>query len=99
MPELELSSKTKFQTSHKKYQEFYLYLNVMLYLFLPPLQIICSTIAATKHYLHMTLYMWMFVEGINLFIKMVKVFATGLKRQYLTYILLGWGKKACNIKE
>ena len=71
----------------------------MLKLFLPPLQIICSTIAATKHYLHMTLYMWMLVEGINLFIKMVKVFTTGLKRQYLTYILLGWGKKACNIKE
>ena len=71
----------------------------MLKLFLP-FQIICSTIAATKYYLHMTLYMWMLVEGINLLIKVVKVFTTGRRRQYLTYTLLGWGKNSARkIKE
>ena len=32
----------------------------------------------------------MLVEGINLYIKLVKVFST--KRQYIAYLAIGWGK-------
>lgn len=56
------------------------------------IQIICSTITAIKHYLSTALCMWMLLEGINLYMKVVKVFTIGIERQYLAYILVGWGK-------
>jgi len=55
------------------------------------IQIICSTITAIKHYLSTALCMWMLLEGINLYMKVVKVFTIGIERQYLAYILVGWG--------
>jgi len=36
----------------------------------------------------------MLVEGINLFIKLVKVFS--VKRQYVAYLAIGWGKFGWN---
>ncbi|XP_022790907.1 adhesion G-protein coupled receptor D1-like [Stylophora pistillata] len=52
-------------------------------------QIMCSIYAVIQHYLHTSLYTWMLVEGINLYLKMVKVFSFG--KPYLIYALLGWG--------
>jgi len=37
----------------------------------------------------MALFAWMLVEGINLYIKLVKVFS--VNRQYLAYAAVGWG--------
>ncbi|XP_022790892.1 adhesion G protein-coupled receptor L4-like [Stylophora pistillata] len=34
-------------------------------------QIMCSIYAVIQHYLHTSLYTWMLVEGINLYLKMV----------------------------
>lgn len=50
---------------------------------------ICSVIAAVQHYLYTSLYTWMLIEAINLYLKMVKVFSFG--KPYATYSLIGWG--------
>ncbi|RMX58681.1 hypothetical protein pdam_00019449 [Pocillopora damicornis] len=54
-----------------------------------PFQTICSVIAAVQHYLYTSLYTWMLIEGINLYLKIVKVFSFG--NSYATYSLIGWG--------
>ncbi|KAL9983045.1 hypothetical protein ACROYT_G005169 [Oculina patagonica] len=53
--------------------------------------VLCSTVTVIQHYIDTTLYMWMLVEGINLYLKMVKVFTAERPIHYLSYILLGWG--------
>ena len=53
-----------------------------------PFQTVCSVIAAVQHYI--SLYTWMLIEGINLYLKIVKVFSFG--KSYATYSLIGWGK-------
>nr|XP_058959984.1 adhesion G protein-coupled receptor F4-like [Pocillopora verrucosa] len=50
---------------------------------------ICSVIAAVQHYLYTSLYTWMLIEAINLYLKIVKVFSFG--KSYATYSLIGWG--------
>ena len=49
-------------------------------------------VAVIQHYLHTSLFTWMLVEGINLYIKIVKVFT--VNKQYMTYLAVGWGKFA-----
>ena len=44
-----------------------------------------------QHYLHTAVFTWMLVEGINLYIKLVKVFS--VKKQYAMYLVIGWGKR------
>ena len=56
----------------------------------PLFQVLCSIVAVTQHYLRTALFSWMLVEGINLYIKIVKVFS--VKKQYLAYAVIGWGK-------
>lgn len=53
-------------------------------------QILCSIVAVTQHYFQTALFTWMLVEGINLYTKLVKVFS--VKKQYLAYKAVGWGK-------
>ena len=43
-----------------------------------------------QHYLHTAIFTLMLVEGINLYIKLVKVFP--VKKQYALYLGIGWGK-------
>ena len=50
----------------------------------------CSVIAAVQHYFYTSLFTWMLIEGINLYLKIVKVFSSG--KPYATYVLIGWGK-------
>ncbi|PFX25468.1 Latrophilin-3 [Stylophora pistillata] len=52
-------------------------------------QTMCSIYAVIQHYLHTSLYTWMLVEGINLYLKMVKVFS--FRKPYMINALLGWG--------
>ncbi len=42
------------------------------------------------HYLYMSVFCWMLVEGINLYIKIVLVFNTE-KNKLLYYVFIGWG--------
>ncbi|XP_068709163.1 uncharacterized protein [Montipora foliosa] len=50
---------------------------------------LCSAVAVVQHYLHTAVFTWMLVEGINLYIKLVKVFS--VKKQYAMYLVIGWG--------
>ncbi|CAH3032747.1 unnamed protein product [Porites lobata] len=51
--------------------------------------VLCCLVAVIQHYLHTSLFTWMLVEGINLYIKLVKVFPVG--KLYLSYLMMGWG--------
>ena len=53
-------------------------------------QALCSTVTVVQFFFHTALFAWMLVEGINLYIKLVKVFS--VKRQYVAYLVIGWGK-------
>ena len=46
--------------------------------------------AVIQHGTHIAIFSWMLVEGIHLYIKLVKVFS--VKKLYITYIIIGWGK-------
>ena len=54
------------------------------------LQALCSAVTVFQFFFQTALFTWMLVEGINLYIKLVKVFST--KRQYIAYLVIGWGK-------
>ncbi|XP_073256099.1 adhesion G-protein coupled receptor G6-like isoform X1 [Porites lutea] len=51
--------------------------------------VLCCLVTVIQHYLHTSLFTWMLVEGINLYIKLVKVFS--VSKQYLSYLMMGWG--------
>ncbi|XP_015780085.1 PREDICTED: uncharacterized protein LOC107357960 [Acropora digitifera] len=53
---------------------------------------LCSAVAVVQHYLHTAVFTWMLVEGINLYIKLVKVFS--VKKLYPMYLAIGWGVPA-----
>ncbi|KAK2546935.1 Cadherin EGF LAG seven-pass G-type receptor 1 [Acropora cervicornis] len=46
-----------------------------------------SVVAVVQHYLHTAVFTWMLVEGINLYIKLVKVFS--VKQQFPLYLAIG----------
>ena len=54
------------------------------------LQVLCSAVTVCQFFIHTALFTWMLVEGINLYIKLVKVFS--VKRKYVTYLAIGWGE-------
>ena len=54
------------------------------------LQALCSTVTVCQFFFHTALFTWMLVEGINLYIKLVKVFS--VKRHYVAYFAIGWGE-------
>lgn len=53
-------------------------------------QALCSAVTVIQFFFHTAVFTWMLVEGINLYIKLVKVFS--MKQQYATYVAVGWGK-------
>ncbi|XP_066029938.1 uncharacterized protein [Pocillopora verrucosa] len=50
---------------------------------------LCSAMAVLQHITHTAIFTWMLVEGIHLYIKLVKVFS--VHKLYITYIVIGWG--------
>ena len=61
-----------------------------LFFFFMILQKLCSAIAVLQHITHTAIFTWMLVEGIHLYIKLVKVFS--VHKLYITYVVIGWGK-------
>ncbi|KAL9982453.1 hypothetical protein ACROYT_G004496 [Oculina patagonica] len=53
---------------------------------------LCSAMAVIQHLTHTAIFTWMLVEGIHLYIKLVKVFS--VNKLYITYIIIGWGLPA-----
>ena len=62
----------------------------ILVTFLFPLQILCFVITALLHYVLLAAFTWMLIEGINLYLMLVKVVGASLKI-YLCY-LAAYGK-------
>lgn len=56
-------------------------------------QKLCSAMAVIQHATHVAIFTWMLVEGIHLYVKLVKVFS--VNKLYTTYITIGWGKIMC----
>ena len=58
------------------------------------LQIICKTIAITMHYLFLVSFCWMALEGIVLYLLLVKIFRSKTRpaRDRAVFLLCGWGK-------
>lgn len=50
---------------------------------------LCTAVTVIQNYLHTAVFTWMLVEGINLYIKLVKVFS--VKSRYTAYVGIGWG--------
>ncbi|CAH3125439.1 unnamed protein product [Porites lobata] len=50
---------------------------------------LCSFMAVFQHFSHTTIFTWMLVEGIHLYVKLVKVFS--VQKLYITYVIIGWG--------
>ena len=61
---------------------------VHLYFFL--LKTMCTVIAMVLHYAFLSVFGWMLAEGINLYIKIVKVYGSEKSRLPL-YLGIGWG--------
>ena len=64
--------------------------SVILIGFLFLLQKLCSAMAVIQHLTHTAMFTWMLVEGIHLYIKLVKVFS--VNKLYIAYFIIGWGK-------
>ncbi|XP_067038168.1 uncharacterized protein [Acropora muricata] len=50
---------------------------------------LCTAMAVFQHVTHIAIFSWMLVEGIHLYIKVVKVFS--VRKLYITYVCIGWG--------
>ncbi|XP_041484478.1 uncharacterized protein LOC121431071 isoform X2 [Lytechinus variegatus] len=55
-----------------------------------PIPVMCTIVAALLHYLYLAVFAWMLIEGIHLYLMLVKVFGSeGSKQIY--YLIIGWG--------
>ena len=53
-------------------------------------QLVCAVVAVLLHYCYTAVFIWMLVEGLHLYSKVVRVFGT--ERSRMTYyVCFGWG--------
>ena len=55
------------------------------------LQAVCSAIAVLIHYLFMVMFMWMLMEGVVLYVKLVRVFIIHHKRYIALFTIASYG--------
>ncbi|CAL1538788.1 unnamed protein product, partial [Lymnaea stagnalis] len=53
-------------------------------------KVLCAVVAVALHYLYSATFVWMLVEGLHLYNKVVRVFGTE-KSRIIYYIFFGWG--------
>ena len=58
------------------------------------IQTLCATVAILLHYFFLTSFMWMLMEGVVLYIVLVKVFTQINWKYYASFTLLSYGKTA-----
>ena len=63
-----------------------------------PIQVLCTIVAVLLHYFFTAVFGWMFVEGVHLYTKVVRVFSDG-KSCKASYYILGWGKSSYYIHD
>ncbi|XP_024912482.1 adhesion G-protein coupled receptor G6 isoform X3 [Cynoglossus semilaevis] len=57
-------------------------------------QWLCLSVAVSLHYFLLTSFTWMGLESVHMYIALVKVFNTYIRRYILKFCLLGWGLPA-----
>ena len=53
---------------------------------------LCTAIAALLHFFLLATFTWMGLEAIHMYIALVKVFNTYIRRYILKFCIVGWGK-------
>lgn len=53
---------------------------------------LCTAIAALLHFFLLATFTWMGLEAIHMYIALVKVFNTYIRRYLLKFCIIGWGK-------
>lgn len=53
---------------------------------------LCRTAAVLLHYFLLTSFTWMGLESIHMYIALVKVFNTYIRRYILKFCIVGWGR-------
>ena len=56
------------------------------------LQAVCSAIAVLLHYLFLVVFMWMLMEGVILYVKLVKVLVEHHKRYIAAFTVASYGQ-------
>ncbi|XP_071499521.1 adhesion G protein-coupled receptor L3-like, partial [Diadema antillarum] len=51
----------------------------------------CRLVTLFLHYFYLAVFSWSLLEGVNLYVQIVKVFSTGKSAKYWHYLLFGWG--------
>lgn len=54
---------------------------------------LCMSVAIFLHYFLLTTFTWMGLESIHMYIALVKVFNTYIRRYILKFCLVGWGER------
>lgn len=57
---------------------------------------LCMAVAAFLHFFLLTSFTWMGLESIHMYIALVKVFNTYIRRYILKFCIVGWGKSPCD---
>ena len=52
------------------------------------MQAVCSAIAVLLHYLSLVMFMWMLMEGVVLYVKVVKVFTVYKDKGYIAFFTI-----------
>ena len=55
-------------------------------------QAVCSGIAVVLQYMFLVTFMWMLMEGVALYVIIVKVFISNTKRYIIAFTLISYGK-------
>lgn len=53
---------------------------------------LCTAVAALLHFFLLATFTWMGLEAIHMYIALVKVFNTYIRRYILKFCIVGWGK-------
>ena len=56
------------------------------------IQAVCSAIAVLLHYMFLVVFMWMLMEGVVLYVALVKVFVKHQKRYIFGFTLASYGQ-------
>ncbi|TSL47662.1 Adhesion G-protein coupled receptor G6 [Bagarius yarrelli] len=59
---------------------------------------LCMAVAAFLHFFLLTSFTWMGLESVHMYIALVKVFNTYIRRYILKFCLVGWGEFCCWIR-
>lgn len=59
---------------------------------------LCLSAAVLLHYFLLTSFTWMGLESVHMYIALVKVFNTYIRRYILKFCLVGWGEWISKLK-